>query len=231
MITNALPTTNTIYRTLKVRGIQIGTGFLVHVEKSLFLVTAAHLISEEDPSIDVWFGGTWTRWSSDILLRKASIDLAVFSVEDRETRPMYDVQLSDEGLHYGQQVYFLGFPYGDHGEAKDFDDPRWVFPYVKSATVSMLPHFTPDKTLVLDGHNNVGFSGGPVCFSSDGGVHYICGMVLRYREEHARAKRDDEDEGVWYFQNAGMFYALPSGRIASEIKNKLSQVKAPSLAG
>ena len=67
---------------------------------------------------------------------------------------------------YGQDAYFLGFPYGLKSEYEDFNN-NFPVPFVKKAIVSSLD---TDKDcnrqiIFLDGHNNPGFSGGPVVFT------------------------------------------------------------------
>jgi hypothetical protein len=54
-------------------------------------------------------------------------------------------------------------------------------PFVKNCTVSALMR-EPQRVLILDGINNVGFSGGPVIFGT-GAQLKIAGVVSGYRAE------------------------------------------------
>ncbi len=79
------------------------------------------------------------------------------------TPPNLPIEVSSDGLIYGQDVFFLGFPYWFLGRII-FGDDGYPLPFVKKALVSSL-----DKSVfLLDGHNNPGFSGGPVVFTSPG---------------------------------------------------------------
>lgn len=68
---------------------------------------------------------------------------------------------SSNGIALGQQVFFLGFPFGLTGHAEYLND-GYPLPFVKSGFVSAIPG--DGEPLYIDGHNNIGFSGGPVVF-------------------------------------------------------------------
>ena len=67
---------------------------------------------------------------------------------------------------YGQDVYFLGFPYGLHGDMSALSNDL-PFPFVKKGIISLF-HNDGVNRIYLDGHNNPGFSGGPVVFMPAG---------------------------------------------------------------
>jgi hypothetical protein len=71
------------------------------------------------------------------------------------------MEATSAGVVYGQDVHFLGFPYGLLGKYT-LTHQGYPHPFVKKATVSL---FQSDEIFLLDGHNNPGFSGGPVVFS------------------------------------------------------------------
>jgi hypothetical protein len=84
----------------------------------------------------------------------------------------FNLQAGTEGVGFGGDCEFLGYPYGGGWKAA-WTTPEppggtasiWL-PYVKHCTVSALVH---DKELgiwVLDGINNEGFSGGPVLYAT-----------------------------------------------------------------
>ena len=69
-----------------------------------------------------------------------------------------------DGIVLGQDVYFLGFPYSI---SSDIGDLNRNFPVslIKKAILSAFGSNPSDtQVLYLDGHNNPGFSGGPVVF-------------------------------------------------------------------
>jgi hypothetical protein len=95
------------------------------------------------------------------------VDISVFALNAYADAPG-ELPLTIEGLTYGQDAYFLGFPYGVAGEV-NWGDWNLPMPFVKRATVSLMDT-DKNKPLFLDGHNNPGFSGGPVVFWSRGTV-------------------------------------------------------------
>ena len=74
------------------------------------------------------------------------------------------IEVSRGGIMLGQDVYFLGFPYGLYYDTGTLGD-KFALPFVKKAILSALgdPNDTRN-VFYLDGHNNPGFSGGPVIF-------------------------------------------------------------------
>ncbi len=87
------------------------------------------------------------------------------------------LEATSEGLIYGQEVYFLGFPYGIVGK-HIFAPSGYPLPLVKRATVSLF-----DGTMyLLDGHNNPGFSGGPVVWKAPGTERFkVAAVISGYR--------------------------------------------------
>ena len=67
------------------------------------------------------------------------------------------------GPTLGQQVWFLGYPFGDIGLAGRFQDQ--LIPFIKRGTISAINHDDPNAVIVyIDGFNNPGFSGGPILY-------------------------------------------------------------------
>ncbi len=59
----------------------------------------------------------------------------------------------------GQQVWFLGYPYGLGSHF-----PNGEFPFIKRGTMSAIDSTNPHAVvLYVDGFNNPGFSGGRFC--------------------------------------------------------------------
>ena len=86
-----------------------------------------------------------------------------------------------------QQAFFLGFPYGIGDRfLKETGHP---VAFVKRVTVSTLF----GKPYLLDGHNNPGFSGGPVVFCPPGRKEFqVAAVVSGYRWASAPV-RDQEN--------------------------------------
>ena len=69
---------------------------------------------------------------------------------------------SINGILYGQEAYFLGFPFDLEWEVADEALNRsFPLPILKRSIVSAMLFDIPQKLILLDGINNPGFSGGP----------------------------------------------------------------------
>jgi prepilin-type processing-associated H-X9-DG protein len=93
---------------------------------------------------------------------------------------------SSGGLTLGQQVFFLGYPYGLGTSATAPAPPGFgELPFLKSGIVSAVDDRDPEaNVLYFDGHNNPGFSGGPIVFwHSESGSFRVAGVVRGYRNE------------------------------------------------
>ena len=80
--------------------------------------------------------------------------------------PHHSLETAPAGLFYGQQVYFLGFPFGWDSGAENINRDFPV-PFVKAGIVSAFG-FEEPKRIYIDAHGNQGFSGGPVVFKEAG---------------------------------------------------------------
>jgi len=73
---------------------------------------------------------------------------------------------TSEGIMYGGDCEFLGFPYGGGWKAQGEDNkPLWL-PFIKHCAVSGQITSNGIKVFVLDGIDNEGFSGGPVLYGT-----------------------------------------------------------------
>lgn len=101
----------------------------------------------------------------------------------QQLTPMFENENTTKGLALGQDVYFLGFPYQYDQLLSSIPGDSKPLPFVKKACLSTI--LTDNKSiLLLDGHNNPGFSGGPVCFKEIGSgkkAMAIAGIVSGYR--------------------------------------------------
>lgn len=177
-------TTNAIQRTFHIKvGGSTGTCFTIDVESKQYLVTAKHVISDldGDVQIEIYHGGEWKVVNVSIVGHsEGEIDVSVMAART-QLSPSYSLEPTAAGLIYGQEVFFLGFPYqmaGDMGPLnRDFP-----LPFVKSAIVSCMYSENEAQLYFLDGHNNPGFSGGPVIFKNNGtGEFKVCSVVSGYR--------------------------------------------------
>ena len=147
-------------------GDQSGTCCAIDVGSEQYVVTAAHIITGNklnNPCPQIMHEKTWKDVPCTLIgCAPNNIDIAVFALSSRIAG---DLKLTPEskGIFLSQDVYFLGFPYGlrcDVG-AVNSDFP---IPLIRKGCLSKIAT-SDDNRLIIDGHNNVGFSGGPVIFS------------------------------------------------------------------
>ena len=157
-------TTNVIQRVFHLRvGEATGTVFALDHEGKQYLITAGHLL-EGMTSLDeikVFHEGQWKSLPLAMVGIAQNADIAVLA-PGIQLAPLHPLEATMGGIVFGQQVFFLGFPLGmmlgSGGINRDFP-----FPLVKSGVLSGI-EFGKAARIWVDGHNNPGFSGGPLIF-------------------------------------------------------------------
>lgn len=212
-------TANFIHRTFRIcYENSIGTAFTIDVDGRQYLVTARHVVPNlgESDNIDVFGNATWTPIPVQLVGHgPGDIDVSVLAPRVALTPPGLPIQVSSGGLVYGQEVYFLGFPYDFLGNVV-FIDEGYPLPFVKRAIVSC---FDKDVYL-LDGHNNPGFSGGPVIFGHPGtSPTNVAAVISGYKFVPEPILKDEAKTGLTYKYNTGII-------VSYKIEHALSLISA-----
>ena len=64
------------------------------------------------------------------------------------------------------------------------------------------------QALIIDGHNNPGFSGGPVVFTKPGSNDYkVAGVISGYKVQYEPVLLEKEGTGLEYAYNTGLVIA------------------------
>jgi hypothetical protein len=169
---------------LVVCGNGFGTGFTLDHEDGQYLVTARHVVQSGEPVRVLVRGKVVAVQLTPLMVSVPEADVAVFRLNQPITPPGLPLPASMEGMVFGQDAYFLGFPLG-----MTFDLGDEYFPLVKRCTISgTTQRYQGRLILLLDGWNNRGFSGGPVVFRppTAAGVREpmrVAGIVTAYRTE------------------------------------------------
>jgi hypothetical protein len=184
-----IPTSNVLFRVLRIRNAAAtGTAFTIEVDGKQYLITARHLLQGfgRAGEIELWIEGRWSKLAARAIYpSKTTVDAVALDL-GRPVTVSLPLEPSSGGLTLGQQVYFLGYPDG-LGSAVSVPAPPGFgeIPFLKSGIVSALDDRDPQSSILyLDGHNNPGFSGGPIVF-----WHYpsnsfrVAGVVRGYRNE------------------------------------------------
>lgn len=200
-------TTNVIQRTFHVNSDkQAGTAFTIDQTGRQYLVTAYHVIDEISKSrcINIFHEDGWKRMPVSIIGIDEELDVAVLAC-NLQLSPQYSLEPTTAKLTYGQQLYYLGFPFGwDSGNSQM--NRGFPIPFVKSAILSAMPA-GGSKTLFLDTILNKGFSGGPVVFQPHGQSDYrVAGVVVNYPTPILEPVVNRHEEPVKYFGGEELYF-------------------------
>ena len=219
-------TANVIQRTFHIlSGDFSGTAFTIDIDERQYLITAKHLIEDMDGNFEIriFHDGDWKDIPVTLVGHcKGKIDISVLATKIRLS-PSHPLTPSSAGMALGQDVYFLGFPYGLGSELGQLNR-NFPVPFVKKAIVSSF--VTGDdgiQFVFLDGHNNPGFSGGPVVFKNLGESDYnVAGVISGFRYEKEQVYEDESEE-----RERGLFFKYNTGLVIShEIRHAKAVIEA-----
>ena len=181
-------TANVIHRTFRIKwGDSVGTAFTVDLESKQYLVTARHVVEGivTGDCINIFHEKEWIDIPVKVVgIGDGEMDVAVLSCPI-QLSPPHPLDASSAGLVLGQQVYFVGFPFGWDGGGEKLNRGL-PLPFVKSGILSALTPPDPVEKIYLDAHGNKGFSGGPVVFVRNGQrpgpntEFQVAGIVVNY---------------------------------------------------
>ncbi|NUO79834.1 trypsin-like peptidase domain-containing protein [candidate division KSB1 bacterium] len=197
-------TANFIHRTFRIKcGNSIGTGFTVDVDGKQYLVTAKHVIKDfgTTAGLEVFGNAVWSPVPAKLVGHcDENVDISILAPTKPISPPNLPVTASSEGLVYGQDLYFLGFPYGVLSRVI-FNGAGYPLPLVKRAILSSFA----GNVYLLDGHNNPGFSGGPVLFGQRGKLpNCVAAVISGYRSSPKPVFQDEEKTPLVFHENTGI---------------------------
>lgn len=161
-------------------GVNFATGFFIDVDKKQYLVTAKHFGQDftDHTKLLLFFDNVWHDFDAELIGHaEGSIDISIFKFSGIIANP--DLMLQpDQAILYGQDVYFLGFPYCEYGQADTNFNGR-PLPFARKAIVSNITEGPNNEHInYLDGHNVPGFSGGPVVYATPGTLDFKVTAVI-----------------------------------------------------
>ncbi|MBK8810664.1 MAG: trypsin-like peptidase domain-containing protein [Acidobacteria bacterium] len=214
---------NVIGRVFRIRvGERGGSSFAVEFDGRQYLITVAHLVDETEQfsCIDIWSDGKWKRFDAKLIGCDSNADVAVFALGFQIAKSP-PIELSVEGIVWSQDVYFLGFPFGDDWNVK-VNDCLYPMPFVKKGILSaaFLDDENKPRRLVIDGYNNWGFSGGPVVFEDvETGCFKIAAIISGYRSSVHDVYRGQTATQLTVEVNSGLIEANCVSHAISLIKH------------
>ena len=175
-------TTNALQRTLFIRqGDSIGTAFTVDRGGRQYIVTARH-VAASGGAVEIRHDQQWKLAEVDLVaVGDGQLDVTVLD-PGRPLTPDHPLEPCGGGLTLGQQVAFLGFPFGWDAGGADLNN-GFPLPFLKAGVVSGILFRSASQDAVsriyVDAHGNPGFSGGPLVFNEPGkpNEHKVAGVI------------------------------------------------------
>ena len=199
-------------------GAEFGTGFILDRGDIQYLVTAAHVV-KSGAAVEVLVRGKVVSVELTALkVPTKDADVAVFRLDRSIAPPGLLLGADMDGMVYGQDAYFLGFPLG-----MTFDLEDGYFPLVKRCTISGTSHkFEGRPVLLLDGWNNPGFSGAPVVFRPPATTApepmRVAGVVTAYAQQPGQVRAGGRIvSGAEVLMNSGIIIAEQIVRVTEAI--------------
>ena len=207
-------TSNILQRTFRILYEKLcGTCFTIDFENRQYIVTARHLVESivDHSTVKIMHDRIWKPLTVKLVGHSdGDVDVSVLAADSNNfgTAPLDVLGADNIDLILSQDVYFLGFPAGIRSETLSINQD-YPLPFVKKAIVSMLGN---KDTILLDGHNNRGFSGGPVVFHprSNSNDLAVAGVVSGYhfQEEPVYQNQEQKESPIGFYEhNIGIIVA------------------------
>ena len=158
-----------------------GTCFTIDVDGRQYIVTAWHVAKsiQERHTVQIMHDKSWKDFEVQLVGHGGSMkdDISVFTTSLQLSSPQLKLVLEGGGNNYflSQEICFLGYPYGfttEVGKANNY----FALPWAKGGIISSWN----SEHIFLDGHNNKGFSGGPVVCKIGKEKLAVIGVVSSY---------------------------------------------------
>jgi hypothetical protein len=181
-----------------------GTCFMVSKDGNKYFISAAHLFKSSDKSSDIvpvqiLINNQLKSFDAKVYFHPdKNVDIVVMKLP-KDVSQGNGISLDTTTVDFGSEVFFYGFPLSNLGTQVT----EFKFPLVKKGIISGLIKYLGVDVLVLDAHNNHGFSGGPVvAYKASNNSMCLLGVVSGYLFESRKLeyKGDrvalDENSGI-----------------------------------
>ena len=202
-------------------GNEAGTSFTIDYQGKLYLITARHVVAgipDSNAVLQVRDGDKWVEYKTTKTIYPDSpdVDIAIFATDDKPPQHFAIEPMSDSaGPTFGQQVWFIGYPYGLGTNLQGHS-----LPFLKRGTMSAIDSTNKSAIIFyIDGFNNPGFSGGPIIYWDFKLQKFmILGVVQGYREETAKTLVNGKQIDTQYLVNSGILIAYSISHAMDAIK-------------
>lgn len=196
-----------------------GTCFLLGNNNKNYLITARHLFDKFNKNGDTINIELLNTTGNDklkcvlLIHKNLEIDIAVLKILNMAYK-ISGFQLSEIEIMPGEDCFFFGFPYNINSQGSEIHN-GFPFPLIKKATYSGVNRTKSGAVkYFLDGHNNRGFSGGPIItrdFSSNDLFQRwkLVGVISAYiyQENKSELKIDSIVYSISIRENSGIIIA------------------------
>jgi S1-C subfamily serine protease len=198
-----------------------GTGFTVEVNDKQYIITAKHVVEgiKQNDSIFFFQDNQWKKIEvKNIKFKNPKID-AIALVPSIQLTPVTNVEFTSMDIVFGQEVYFLGFPFGFITEVGNLNN-NFPMPFVKKGICSNIDNKSTEVNIIwIDGYCNPGFSGGPIVFRDIFTENIkIAGVLVGYLPEHINVIDEKEKTELYVKINSGLIYSIGVDSIIKLIK-------------
>jgi hypothetical protein len=202
------------------RGAVSGTCFAIDIDGRQYMVTAKHVLPGlgNKDRVEFFYKDEWIQ----VDVRKTGeagpdVDVTVFAA-DQQMAPAFPLLVESTGLMMAQELYFLGFPYGQYfTNAEAANNRGFPLAFVKRAIVSAFSGKREPRIWYLDGINNPGFSGGPVVWTKPGTPEFrVLGVVSSFASENQSVTLGGNATELRYTTNTGIINCY-DGRYALDL--------------
>ena len=205
-------TTNVMQRIFQMRTSEgTATCFTIDVDNKQYLCTAKHCFKnlKENP-IELFYNNNWEKLPVSLVGEGSNNSDIVVLAPIKQISPSYPLPPLVGDLYLGQDLYFLGFPnledFYYRGEEVNRNFP---IPFIKHAILSVYLTEKKVRILLLDGHNNPGFSGGPVVsrkMNANNQPEYdVVSIISAYKEVPVEVLgHEEKDTGLKAQTNSGI---------------------------
>jgi len=194
------------------------TGFLIGYNNSNYLITARHRFQDINHGDTVVYeilkNNKWKKYpKAPIYFHKnIAVDIAVIPVGlNSDYIPALIIQ---EGGHIlGDEGFILGFPLQLFTDSQNLNN-GFPYPLIKKVIFSGSNEIDGVRIRFYDGHNNPGFSGGPVLFkdrTKTSSKWFVSDVVMGYQRQENKIKIGKEEYP--YHENSGIMLTCPSSYI------------------
>jgi hypothetical protein len=205
-----------------------GTCFALDVDGRQYIITAKHVVEGIfgvgcPTQVQILCDQQWIDIGAKLVGEApGKVDIAVLAPDRLLSPPSSSFPVATKAV-YGQDLYFLGFPYGMHSDSGVLNR-GYPFPLVRKGIMSNFLQEDDGYTIYLiDGNNNPGFSGGPVIWAEARKIRsevpgeimnmdYKVGAVISgYRFEYEKVYLGAQETPLAYKYNTGITIAYAIG--------------------